>query len=248
MTLEEIFAKKQFLKFRETKLTESDEKFLLLRLSEYGIYDVLPFLRVATSVPKELLKPIIIEVLDYEDISLPKRYMDIISRLFTPENVLECLLNIISDNELLKTKCKAAGILSFIGGFMFAKGRDECGKILWKCGTDYIWDGSKYERKCIEGDINLFINRSNSFKSCRTKAVVNEFLKNENIVLRYYLLASLYDKLEDYPTDIKNEAQQVIEIICEQNFPKNASELISKVLGDLNLEKLLFEELKWQRK
>ena len=117
------------------------------------------------------------EAIKYKDVSLPKRYMDTICRLFTPKYTQDVILKIILGKENYKNKCKATGILYSIGGFMSSSGRDDNGNIKWKCGTGFIWNGQRYEKKCMDGDLNHFIKRRNKFYKQRIETLTNQFLE-----------------------------------------------------------------------
>lgn len=251
MTLQEIFENDEYLNFRDKVLSESDKEYFINRLNENGIYDVLPFLSVVKSISIELLEPIMREIIKYNDVSAPKKYMDTICRLFTPEKTLDVLLEMISGEESYKTKCKAAGILYCTGVILFSNGIDEKGDIQWKCGTEFIWNGKRYELKSVEGNLDEFVQRRNLFYKRRTTVLVEQFLKNENIVFRFYLKRYLPLDIKEYPFEIMTKAEEVISIISSEKFPnglKQMEKLKKAVEGNLALEKLLFEELNWQRK
>ncbi|MEM9549289.1 MAG: hypothetical protein AAGA77_25170 [Bacteroidota bacterium] len=248
MTVKGVFETKEFLNYRDIEFDQADKDYFLNLLSEKGINEVLPFLRVIKKIPQDFLEPIMREVIKYDDISLPKRYMETILRLFTPEKVLDVILKMVTSNEGYGIKCRAAGILYCVGIGIYSSGRDKNGNIIWKCGKGYVWDGKKYESKCIEGDVNKFVVRREQFAQKRTMVLAKEFLQSDNIVFRYYLKRYLPLEVEEYPVEIRKQAEKLVKIIDSKDFPNWVTPLKEKIRGNYELEKLLYDELKWQRK
>jgi len=252
MTLREIFEHKDFTRYREKELSNSDKQYFLERLEKGNrIYDVLPYLSVIKKSPIEFLEPIVDEAIDYKDVSEPKTWMQTINRLYTPEKVQETILNKIKLTQSFKIKCKATGILYCVGGFTSASGRDENGNVKWKGGHGYKWNGKRFETIIIEENLNRDLERRKKFYNERVKSLTEEFLNNENIVYRFYLKRYLPIKIEDYPTEIKEKAKKVIHFILSEEFPNGlnqTNQLKNLVKGNSELEKLLFEDLNWRKK
>ena len=76
-------------------------------------------------------------------------------------------------------------------------------------------------------------------------------MNSKNIVFRYFLSRYLPNGIEEYPIEIIEKAKKVISITSKEEFPNglNQVEQLKKaVKGNSELEKLLFEELNWQKK
>lgn len=236
MTLKEIFENKDFINFKKKELDESDKEYFLDRLRNgKGIYEVLPYLNVVKDAPIEFLEPIVEEAMEYEDISSPKRWMQTINRIYTPEKVQQTILNKITDSKDLRTKCRAVSILYCVRGF----------------GIEYNWNGKRFEERVAKDNLNSNLERGKKFYDNRISILTNEFQKSKNIVYRYYLNRYLSDKIEDYPTEIKEKAKEVISIISSEKFPNGlnqVNQLVNVVKGNPELEKLLFEDLNWRKK
>ena len=250
MTLKEIFENKEFIKYRQRQLDKSDKNYFLRRLKKgRRVIDVLPYLRTVNRVPIEFLQPILNEtILFYDDISLKKRWMGTINRLFTPEKVQEAILNKISKSENLNLKCRAAEILYWTDVLIKSNGVDEKGNPIWKCGVEYFWNGSQFEKKCAEDNLNYYIQRRKYFQINRIRKLSKEFQKSKNIIFKYFLSWYLPKDINEYPIEIRENSIGIVDEISNQDFPNGADSLVKLINGNSSLEKLLFEELKWQKK
>lgn len=254
MKLEEIFESGEFLLSRNKELDHLDTEYILKRLRDEDgqkIYEILPYLRVVETVPDGLLEPIIREAIEYKDISLPKRWMNTINRLFTPEKVQDELLQIISSNESLRVKCRAVGILYCVDIPGYEEKIDERGEIQLKCRDKYIWNGKRYERTCRDCDIETIKKRRREFSQKRLKILVNEFVSNKNLVYRYYIGTYLSFNIDDYPEEIIEKTKEVIKIISGEEFPSGINQveqLRDAIQFSPELENLLYQELNWQRR
>ena len=249
MTLKEIFENQEFIKYRHKELNVSDKEYFLEKLQNgRGIYDVLPFIAAAKELPEELLEPIVREILEYKDLSLPKRYIENILRVFTPEKVQEAILKIMVDEKNFKIKCKAAGILYCIGSRFLIGSLLKNGEIEWKSRGGYFWNGERYERKAVEGNIDSFVKKREKFYHRRLEVLIREFKKTDNIIYKYFLRRYLPNKIQEYPLNIQKETKEIIKEITSIQFPQGAKALTDLVQGKEDLEFLLFEELNWQKK
>jgi len=204
---------------------------------------------VAETLPQDLLKPIIEEVLNYDDISAPKRYMENILRIFTPEKVQETIFKIMTKCEDFKTKCKAAGVLYCVGErFIIHKFSKIEEANLNPFGARYFWNGKGYKLEIVKEDIKPFIERKEKFYERRLEVLIKEFNKTDNIVYKYYLMLSLPNEIEEYPLSMQKQGIEIIEKITDDNFPKRVNSLVEVVNGNKDLEFLLYDELNWRRK
>lgn len=251
MTLGEVFDTKQFIKYRLIDFSVADISYFLDRLrSGNKIYDVIPLLAVVEKIPNELLTPIIKEAIEYKDISAPKKWMRFITRLFTPEKVQEILLEMISDTEDYRVKCRAVSILYCVGDFsVFQKDKTD-NKLKCVGKRIFVWNGDGYENQVAKGKVEQVLENRKIFNKNRLAVLLSEFLKSDNLVYRYYIKMYLLEKVEEYPHELINQAKEVHQIVSDENFPKGlrqTEKLMKTIEGNRELEKLLYEGLNWSK-
>lgn len=246
MTLQQIFETNDYQKFRERELSQVGVNEIVNRLNQSkGIIWFKQYMKVRETLPNELLKPILISGIQYGDVSYPKRWMPSLIRIYSQEQIDETLFEIIKESSL-SDKCKLTSLFywnkfSKIVRYKGGKPHEELG-VIWK------WTGECYEEEYVKSKLEETKSRNKIFKVKRYEFLIGEFLQFENLVYRYFIALELPKSLDKFPTRLKNIAKEAIEIISNQEFPTWANPLIAQVKGNSGLEKLLFEELKWQKK
>ena len=251
MSIEEAFKKQNFLDYADGKYTldDKDTIFIKKRLEESGVLSIIPLLKVIKTLPDELLEPIIMSGLDYEDASEPRVYMHSINRIYRPENIQEILFEFIQ-GENLKLKCKALHFLYFVY-LPILRVRDSY-PTQWKL-NEYVWNGQMYaETQNTKVDQEELRKRFKDFRLSRLYILLDQFESCDNIIIRYYitlLMNPIVDVLNDLQTQFskstRDRLDKIIPIIKSDHFPKDAISLTKIVKGNTTLEKLLFEDLNW---
>ncbi|MDF1698098.1 MAG: hypothetical protein P1U56_19780 [Saprospiraceae bacterium] len=249
--LKTIFETKQFKQYRTIKLTDTDKVYFLHKLTTgKRVYSVIPFLKVVEQLPLDLLGHILREAIEYTDISAPKKWMDSVSRIFTPETVQQYVLDMILATEEMRIKCRAVSILYCIGGPNLSYKKQGQGEWLPVGETVETWNGGRYERTLIEGNIEAIKDRREKYILKRMNILLTEFLKYDNLVYRYYINRYLLEKESDYPADLQPFAQKIHPIVSDINFPKGLNQtrkLRLSIQGNKSMEELLYTELNWRR-
>lgn len=231
MTLEEVFEHRQFVEHRELQLSEEDIEYLIQKLKDGDTIDeVLPFLTVVDSLPAKLLKPIMEKAIEYKDVSAPKRWMHLMSRLFTAEKVQEALLAIILNADGFKEKCKAVGILYCVGTGAALQRDKNSDEHIWTGEFIPVWNGERYERQLVAKAPEKVKRRLEDLRKRRLSVLLSEFLENDNVIYRFYIRRYLLDRLADYPRELSDQAKRVHQILSLKDFPKGVQQV--KMLED----------------
>ena len=87
------------------------------------------------------------------------------------------------------------------------------------------------------------------------EVLIDEFLKNENLLLRYAYSEYLPRKLNEYPEGLKNKGKSVLEIIKKERLPKKRRatfpefvDIWKRAIDDPELSELFFDELRWRKR
>lgn len=244
MKLKSIFENKNFLKLKLTdySLKESDKIFLKGELNkEKGVLIISPFLEVIESLPEDLLEPILMSGLKYKDTSEPKKWINKLLRLFSPDKIQSELLRIMkkgNDEE----KCRAIHLLYYVGYPMLKK-KDEEKYIYY--GYSYEWNGMKYIQRMKRVEAKKLLTKQKQLLNTRVRTLIKEFELTDNLVLKYLISFHIPHKIEEYPEELTARACNIISEITGEKFPKNSTALKIALRNNAKLEKLLYENLNW---
>lgn len=225
MTIEEAFRSDDFISYRNYRISKADMDFIKNLLEQKnGIRRVKKLLRVIGYLPDDLLPKIVHASLEFNDPSMPKRWIHHVLRIYSEHKVQEEIFKIIrvgSRREVMNSMTLLYYIKPSIRKMMRGEEKKmiECS---WK------WNGSNYE-ECINEDISpIQIEESATFKRRRIDFLIDEFLSCDNLVKKYYL--GLWIKMYDnWPTSNKINFQKALNEINGINFPRNYEELRSAI-------------------
>jgi len=221
MTIQEIIDKKEYIEFRNRNWSDEDINYVIDELREkVTINWIVRFLRVSDKLPKELLKPIIIAGINYRDVSYPKRWMQTVKRIYSPEEIDNIILEIVEESSL-KIKCKATHLLYFNGFSRIMRNEEEL-------GMRYIWNGQNYTEEYIKVDekhLTIKRKRNVEMKEKRYRFLVKEFLNTNNILYRYYIYLEIRE-VHNHPIAKEDKTKQVMEIFNKDDFPKNGMDIM----------------------
>ena len=246
MTLQQIFENSDYGKFREKELSQIEINEIADRLNQSkGIIWFKQYMKVRETLPNELLKPILISGIKHGDVSYPKRWMPSLIRIYSQEQIDETLFEIINISSF-RDKCKLTSLFYWN---KFSKiVRYKNGKPHEELGVVWIWKDKFYAQEYVKSNLKETERRNKALKVKRYDFLITEFKKYENVVYRYFIALELPKSIDKFPVQLKNVANEIVEIISDEKFPLWANPLIEQVKGNIELENLLFEELNWERK
>ncbi len=246
MTLDEIFKNKDLGEFRQKKLLQDEMSQVIELLNQAkGIIWFKPYMKVKENLPEELLKPILLAGIKLGNVSYPKTWMPDLIRIYSQEKIDASLFEIINQSSF-RDKCKSTSLFywnkfSKIIRYKDGEPHEELG-VIWK------WNGKGYVEEYVKTNLEQKRNRNKSLKSRRYNFLIQEFKKYNNIVYRYFIALELPKSIDEFPEQLKETAKEVVEVISKEDFPTWVNPLKEQVKGNSELENLLFEELKWQKK
>ena len=236
-----MFENKQFEEFRNQNLFRNEIDQIIKSLNQpNGFMLFNSYLKVRETLPLELLKPILISGMKCGGVSQPKFWMPNLIRIFSHEQIDKTLFEIIVDVELHE-KCKLTNMFYWNSFRKIVRGTKELG-VAWK------WNGESYLEEYVELDQQEIKRQAEVFKEVRYRFLIDEFLKFNNLVYQYFISLLLPRTVDSFPNPLNAKAKKAIEIMGNEDFPNSANTLIEQVKGKYELEKILFEQLNWERK
>ena len=245
MTLQQIFENNDYLKFREKELSQVEINEIIDQLNQSkGIVWFKQFMKFRETLPDELLKPILISGIQYGDVSYPKRWMPSLIRIYSQEQIDEILFEIIKESPI-RDKCKFTSLFYWNKFSRIVRHKD--GKPHEELGVVWKWTGEFYVEEYVKSNLEETKRRNDNLKVKRYEFLITQFQQIENLVYRYFIALELPKSLDKFPTQLKSIAKEVVDIITNKEFPKWVNPLKEQVKGNSELEKLLYEELMWQK-
>jgi len=232
MTLEEAFRSSDFVKYRDYRMTKEDKSFIKGVLTQgNGIRRIRNLLNVVGYLPDDILPFIVKASLEFNDPSIPKRWIGTILRIYGEHKIQEEIFKIIengSHKEVMNSMMLLYYVIPSVRLLKRGNQEERFVEFTWK------WNGSNYEEYINEKVDFEQIEQISNFKKRRLDFMTSEFLKSDNLVKKYYLGLWIV-RYDNWPNGNNVNLERALHEINGINFPKNQEELRQAIAGDKEL-------------